>query len=176
VRKLLALSIVVAVIGGGVATNTAHAKSNKAEIQFQQKRFYHADGYIKAIGNVAYRTIYSPDAATRLKWKKAVKWLISVRSDASAKITRLKQPPLPPHYSQWLCIHHYEAAWNDDGAPYWGGLQFGYTEWHKYGTPYTGVDTANLASPVDQMWAAERYYKVSGFYPWPNTARFCGLI
>ena len=86
------------------------------------------------------------------------------------------QPQLPAHYRDWLCIHRYEASWADDGAPYWGGLQFGYNEWRTYGEPYTHVATANLASPLEQMWAAERYYDVSGFSPWPNTARACGLL
>jgi len=27
------------------------------------------------------------------------------------------------------------------------------------------------------MWAAERAHRAGrGFYPWPNTARYCGLI
>jgi hypothetical protein len=27
------------------------------------------------------------------------------------------------------------------------------------------------------MWAAERAHRSGrGFYPWPNTARYCGLI
>ena len=82
----------------------------------------------------------------------------------------------PPHYHQWLCIHSHEGSWRDDGAPYWGGVQFGYNEWRRFGMPYTGVATANLASPMQQMWAAERYWRVSGFHPWPRTARMCGLI
>ena len=82
----------------------------------------------------------------------------------------------PPHYNEWMCIHRYEGSWTDSGAPYWGGVQFGYSEWQRFGKPYTGVDTANLASPMQQMWAAERYWRVSGFYPWPRTARMCGLI
>jgi hypothetical protein len=82
----------------------------------------------------------------------------------------------PPHYQQWLCIHSHEGSWTDPGAPYYGGLQFGYKEWQRFGKPYTGVETANLASPIQQMWAAERYWRLSGFYPWPNTARMCGLL
>jgi len=32
-------------------------------------------------------------------------------------------------------------------------------------------------SPLEQMWVAERAYRNGrGFYPWPNTARYCGLI
>ena len=37
--------------------------------------------------------------------------------------------------------------------------------------------TANRWSSYEQMWVAERAYKSGrGFYPWPNTARACGLI
>src|SRR5207253_1835634 len=39
----------------------------------------------------------------------------------------------PPHEAEWRCIHSYEAAWNDTGNPYWGGLQFGSGEWRRYG-------------------------------------------
>jgi len=36
---------------------------------------------------------------------------------------------------------------------------------------------ANVWSPLDQMIVAERAYRAGrGFYPWPNTARYCGLI
>ena len=32
-------------------------------------------------------------------------------------------------------------------------------------------------TPLEQMWVAERAYRSGrGFYPWPNTARYCGLI
>ena len=84
---------------------------------------------------------------------------------------------LPAHYSAWLCIHSHEGSWTDPGSPYYGGLQFGYSEWMRFGYPYTHVTTADQASPLDQMWAAERYYETgAGFYPWPVTARMCGLI
>ena len=37
--------------------------------------------------------------------------------------------------------------------------------------------TANHWTPLEQMWTAERARRSGrGFYPWPNTARFCGLI
>ena len=30
-------------------------------------------------------------------------------------------------------------------------------------------------TPIEQMWVAERAYRSGrGFYPWPNTARYCG--
>jgi hypothetical protein len=35
---------------------------------------------------------------------------------------------------------------------------------------------ANRWSPLEQMWVAERAFPTRGYYPWPNTARYCGLI
>ena len=32
----------------------------------------------------------------------------------------------PAHYQGWLCVHAKEAAWNDAGEPYFGGLQMGW--------------------------------------------------
>jgi len=83
----------------------------------------------------------------------------------------------PPHLSQWLCIHHYEGAWNDAWGPYWGGLQMSLTFQERYGGwLYRAKGTADHWSPLEQMWVAERAYRTRGFWPWPNTARFCGLI
>ena len=37
--------------------------------------------------------------------------------------------------------------------------------------------TADHWTPVEQMWVAERALRAGrGFYPWPNTARYCGLL
>jgi hypothetical protein len=37
--------------------------------------------------------------------------------------------------------------------------------------------TADNWTPLEQMWVAEKAYRSGrGFYPWPNTARACGLI
>jgi hypothetical protein len=37
--------------------------------------------------------------------------------------------------------------------------------------------TANRWSPLEQMWVAERALRAGrGFWPWPNTARGCGLL
>jgi hypothetical protein len=35
---------------------------------------------------------------------------------------------------------------------------------------------ANRWSALEQMWVAERAHRTRGFYPWPNTARYCGLL
>jgi hypothetical protein len=85
----------------------------------------------------------------------------------------------PAHYSAWLCIHSYEGAWNDSGDPYWGGLQMDRGFMATYGSDmirrYHGF--ANVWPPLAQMVVAERAFASGrGFSPWPNTARYCGLL
>jgi hypothetical protein len=84
----------------------------------------------------------------------------------------------PPHRSAWLCIHRYEGSWRDSGDPYWGGLQMDRGFMSGYAPRYLlRRGFANRWSPLEQMWVAERAFRSGrGFYAWPNTARFCGLI
>jgi hypothetical protein len=84
----------------------------------------------------------------------------------------------PPHQRAWACIHRYEGSWADDGAPYYGGLQMDLGFQRAYGRDLLArKGTANHWTPLEQMWVAERAYRAGrGFYAWPNTARYCGLI
>jgi hypothetical protein len=84
----------------------------------------------------------------------------------------------PPRLKAWLCIHHYEGAWNDPNAPYYGGLQMDRSFQQAYGAALLRrKGTADHWAPLEQIWVAERAYRSGrGFYPWPNTARWCGLI
>lgn len=84
----------------------------------------------------------------------------------------------PPHRSGWLCIHRHEGAWNDPNAPYYGGLQMDLTFQRLYGPRLLRrKGTADHWTPLEQMWVAERAHRSGrGYYPWPNTARYCGLI
>ena len=84
----------------------------------------------------------------------------------------------PPHYSSWMCIHHYEGSWTDPAAPYYGGLQMDLSFQRSYGyVLYRLKGTANHWTPLEQMWVAEKAYRSGrGFWPWPNTARACGLL
>lgn len=83
----------------------------------------------------------------------------------------------PPQLSDWLCIHHYEGAWNDHGGPYWGGLQMSLDFQQTYAPRlYRTRGTADHWTPLEQIWAAVRAARTRGFWPWPNTARECGLL
>lgn len=36
--------------------------------------------------------------------------------------------------------------------------------------------TADNWTELEQLWVAEMAIESRGYYPWPNTARYCGLI
>jgi len=84
----------------------------------------------------------------------------------------------PPHRVGWLCIHRYEGSWTDGGGPYYGGLQMDLGFQQTYGVDLLRrKGTADRWTPLEQMWVAERAHRAGrGFYPWPNTARYCGLL
>jgi CubicO group peptidase (beta-lactamase class C family) len=85
----------------------------------------------------------------------------------------------PPHKAEWLCIHRYEGGWTSaTGNGYYGGLQMDISFMRTYGPRLLRKKgTANNWTPLEQMWVAERAHRSGrGFYPWPNTARACGLI
>lgn len=104
-----------------------------------------------------------------------LKQTVSVWQRRAASAHRLAQRP--PHMNEWMCIHHYEGAWNDTGGPYWGGLQMSLSFQQRYGGwIFKRKGTADHWTPLEQIWTAEKALKTRGFWPWPNTARFCGLI
>ncbi len=83
----------------------------------------------------------------------------------------------PPHRTEWLCIHRFEGSWSDPNAPFFGGLQMDVEFQRTYGFDlYRAKGTANHWTPLEQMWVAERAFRTRGFWPWPNTARYCGLL
>jgi hypothetical protein len=91
-------------------------------------------------------------------------------------VTRLAARP--PHKRGWLCIHRFEGGWGDNGDPYWGGLQMDRGFMSTY-APRVLLRRgwANRWTPLQQMWVAERAHRSGrGYWPWPNTARVCGLI
>ncbi|HUK99190.1 MAG TPA: hypothetical protein VLV46_16230 [Gaiellaceae bacterium] len=77
------------------------------------------------------------------------------------------------------CIHHYEAAWNaNTGNGYYGGLQMDVPFQSAYGAEYLQrYGTADRWPVWAQLEVAARAYRSGrGFWPWPNTARACGLL
>jgi hypothetical protein len=102
-----------------------------------------------------------------------------------AWIVKLKKLMHPvPRYPAWLvnaflCIHRYEGSWTDPNDPYWGGLQMDRGFMYTYGSwaikKYKGF--ANVWPPAVQISVAIAAHRSGrGFGPWPNTARYCGLM
>jgi hypothetical protein len=84
----------------------------------------------------------------------------------------------PPNEPAWRCIHQYEGPWDDPNAPYYGGLQMDIMFQRTYARWLVRREgRANRWAPLEQMWVAERAVRAGrGFYPWPVSARRCGLI
>lgn len=107
---------------------------------------------------------------------------LTVISSAWAHPRHHYRLPRPPHFLAWLCIHRYEApgahSWHiNTGNGFEGGLQFMWSTWARNGG-LRFASHAYLATPLEQMWTAERAWRESGgsFAQWPNTARACGLL
>jgi hypothetical protein len=84
------------------------------------------------------------------------------------------------HFPRLICIHTHEGAWNAyNPAGYYGGLQMDWSFMRTYGADkiarYGGRD-ARYWSAADQLAVAMRAVRVRGYYPWPNSARACGII
>jgi hypothetical protein len=110
-----------------------------------------------------------------------IRWVRRLWQRRAARAER--QAQRPPHRLQWLCIHRYERdpgqGWaTRTGNGYYGGLQMDLAFQRTYGPELLRrKGTANNWSAAEQMWVAERAHRSGrGFYPWPNTARYCGLI
>jgi hypothetical protein len=104
------------------------------------------------------------------------RWLHHAWKAQLARTARLFRRP--PHLRAWRCIHRYEGPWQDPRAPYYGGLQMDLAFQRTYGRMLLRTKgTANRWTRFEQMWVAERALRRGrGFHPWPNTARYCGLL
>jgi Transglycosylase-like domain len=122
-------------------------------------------------------------ASARAASDRATLRLWQERSAAAALAVALhsaRQPAMP----DWLegdftCIHRYEGAWTSNtGNGYYGGLQMDLEFQRLYGSEFlTRFGTAERWPAWAQLQAAARAYGSGrGFWPWPNSARACGLI
>jgi len=150
-------------------TDTGPPQFEQREIQRQIDRYRHEVWrWQRTMGNPLTRQL--PNAPAEVEAK------IATWKQVANDIRRRAQNP--PHKRQWLCIHRFEGAWNDPNPPYYGGLQMDLSFQRAYGGKLLATKgPANNWTPLEQMWVAERAHRAGrGFYPWPNTARYCGLI
>jgi hypothetical protein len=132
----------------------------------------------------AARTLASARAASPTPRQALLMWQSRAAAAALAVVTHARRTAVRPTLPHWLldglvCIHSYEGAWNSNtGNGYYGGLQFDWGFMQHYGGDFVARwGTADNWPVWAQLEAAARAYRSGrGFYPWPNTARLCGLI
>ena len=106
---------------------------------------------------------------------------IGVAAAIVASPVALAGPATAATDAVWNAVAECESGrdWDTDtGNGYYGGLQMDIHFQRAYGPELLRrKGTANNWTAVEQMWVAERAHRSGrGFYPWPNTARYCGLI
>lgn len=79
-----------------------------------------------------------------------------------------------------MCIHSHEGYWNDpnsSGYGYYGGFQMNYDFMKAYGGAFLRRwGTADHWPIWAQIQAAMNGYQARGWWPWPVSARLCGLL
>jgi hypothetical protein len=107
-------------------------------------------------------------------------WQERSAAAALAVVLHGRQSDLPAWLEdRFMCIHRYEGTWTaNTGNGYYGGLQMDMTFQRLYGAEFLGrFGTADTWPVWAQLQVAGRAYASGrGFYPWPNTARACGLL
>lgn len=169
---MLTFALVIAVL---ITPALAGASSKRASDVRQIQQLRHMTWHWQSVMGVSK----TPAHRGALKTSKAKyrRWVLNLWQQRAVQ-TWVKARRVP-HKAQWLCIHLGEGAWNaHTGNGYYGGLQMDISFQRSYGGYLLrSKGTADRWSPYEQMWVAERAYRSGrGFYPWPNTARACGLI
>jgi Transglycosylase-like domain len=171
VRLLLALAAVTLLVPDTAEAHVVKKCTERMELPRLARCQLHNIVHSKGLVEFAEREeIHNRE----VKWHyKALKWQRREHREIRAKL----QPRIK-YLSAWLCIHSYEGSWNDPNPPYWGGLQMDQAFMQAYGSElYRTKGTADNWTPYEQMMVAERAHDSGrGFSPWPNTARYCGLL
>jgi hypothetical protein len=170
-RILVSVLVIVVLLTPALAGATNKRASEFHKIRQLRHMTWHWQNVMGATKTPArHRTLNASSAKYR-------GWVLELWLKRAVRARHLARSV--PHKSQWLCIHRGEGAWNaNTGNGYYGGLQMDLSFQRSYGRYLLRAKgTADRWSPHEQMWVAERAYKSGrGFYPWPNTARTCGLI
>ena len=166
---LVVLATMLATTRSTFAATKAEAPVSDAGIERAIRHYKTTALELRGVMNVSSRF----PGVRRVSLRRA--WSIWHRRAAAARRAFRRGPA---HRLAWLCIHRYEGSWTDGGSPYYGGLQMDVGFQETYGRAlFAAKGTANHWTPLEQMWVAERAYRSGrGFYPWPNTARACGLL
>ena len=180
-RRVLLCSLAFAIGAAGAATSDdASARVDRRAVtpsEYLEKRIKFWRGetwrWQRLMGRPLTPTSRSARRTQNLDYKR---WVMKLWQKRAGQMwVKVKTPP---RKNAWMCIHGHEGAWDDPNPPYYGGLQMDMSFMRAYGRELLRrKGTADNWTPLEQMWVAERAYRSGrGFYPWPNTARYCGLI
>jgi len=189
-RLLAAACVLTVALGAGIAAPASFAESAPTETATSNV----------ALGNYLLGTIVRYRKET-WRWERLMRiprtraYSAAERSDdvehrllilnawKEKAAKRRRQAWNPPRLRAWLCIHRHERhprqGWaTATGNGFFGGLQMNLAFQRTYGPDLLlKKGTANRWTAIEQIWVAERAYRSGrGFYPWPNTARYCGLL
>jgi hypothetical protein len=164
----VAASTVAALLAGGglsaLAAPAAHAQTTPSSeairnflvannlLKFEQAAYWHVVG-----GEMVFAKDFHTAAAP------------VTHAAASSYV-----PATGSNQGVWACIRQHESGGNyaeNTGNGYYGAYQFSQQTWNGLG--YSG-NPAN-ASPATQDAAAQKLQSESGWGPWPNTSRMCGV-
>lgn len=171
----LVSSIALVAVGSARAHFLPHRAhlSRAARVAYFERSVAHDR---EAVGRVA-RSLAGRDNSERVELVRVARWHRAAFRWHRDLLARARRALLPAHLSSWLCIHRFEGSWRDAGAPYWGGLQMDLAFMAAYGRALLRAKgTADHWTPLEQMQVAEVAWRSRGFWPWPNTARSCGLL
>lgn len=178
-RLLVLAGVLALVLAALLAPRPADASTSRAAL-LAQIDDYRSETWRwqRVMGARRTPTSYDEREATSAAYRAWVRDLWRGRAERAQR-----QAARPPHRAAWHCIHRYERhpaqGWaTRTGNGYYGGLQMDLSFQRSYGGDLLRrKGTADRWSPLEQMWVAERAFRSGrGFYPWPNTARYCGLI
>ena len=181
---LLAVSLSLAAAGGRDGPEQAAAQIDRTQssralearrvlAQIEVKR----DETLRWQGLMGVSRTQHVDSARTTTSLEYQRWVLGLWTKRA--LTARKLASNPPHRAQWLCIHRYEGPWDaNTGNGFYGGVQMDLEFQRTYGSRLLRTKgTADHWMPIEQIWVADRAYRSGrGFYPWPNTARWCGLI
>jgi hypothetical protein len=154
----------------------SYRQNASVELRCGHANLWHAT----SLGRFLRAHPYAGTRFTRASLWRDAGWLYRYAKRHIAHAQQRMAPPVPSiSYSAWNCIHSHEGSWTDSGDPYWGGLQMDRGFMYTYGRDmirrFGGF--ANVWPVWAQMAVAQRAHDSGrGYYPWPNTARMCGLL
>lgn len=170
-RIFVAVLVIIALLAPALAGPSTKRASEFRHIRQLRHMTWHWQSVMGVTKTPAHRGALKTSKAKYRRW--VLRLWQKRATQAQQKVRRV------PHKAQWLCIHRGEGGWNAHSSNgYYGGLQMDISFQRSYGGSLLRIKgTADNWSPNEQMWVAERAFRSGrGFYPWPNTARACGLI